>query len=258
MHSRKYLNYRELIPIDVGIITYGLDKIHRLTYNERCLIVGKKSADFHGVVVEKKENTFESMYPYGALAVANYFIDKAKDGNVYLDLLKIIKLVYIAQGWSLAIFERKAFFAEEVEAWSFGPVIPSVYHNFKEFSNQSIDEKAVIWGLSPELDEKYINEKNHVDAKELDHLLNTKFEMNCPTIKKGDKDAFIVLDRVWSGYSNLSSVSLIDLTHQHDTPWNEVYRSGQRGIIIKKESIQNYFIKELDTYFGNTESAQVA
>lgn len=63
-----------------------------------------------------------------ALSVANYFIDLAKKENKNLTQLGLMKRVYIAHGFSLAINKEslldKRF--DKVEAWKYGPVIPSV------------------------------------------------------------------------------------------------------------------------------------
>ena len=57
-----------------------------------------------------------------------------------------MKRVYIAHGFSLAINKEslldKRF--DKVEAWKYGPVIPSVYHSFKQYKADPITEKAVV------------------------------------------------------------------------------------------------------------------
>lgn len=48
-----------------------------------------------------------------------------------MSLLKLIKLVYLAYGWSIALDYR--LFDEPIVAWKHGPVIRSLYHEFKHF-----------------------------------------------------------------------------------------------------------------------------
>ena len=67
------------------------------------------------------------------LSVANFFIDQ--ENNKDVDNIKVNKLVYVSLGFSLGM-EDFVLFDEDVEAWKFGPVIPSVYHHFKKYKDQ--------------------------------------------------------------------------------------------------------------------------
>ena len=68
---------------------------------------------------------------YTALEIAVWFLGaidrKAGDGITHL---KLQKLVYYAQAWSLALLDRPLF-NEEVEAWTHGPVVETVFQRFK-------------------------------------------------------------------------------------------------------------------------------
>lgn len=61
------------------------------------------------------------------LLVADYLV--ARSGG-RLTPLQVIKLTYIAHGYSLAI-NGEPLVDEAVEAWRHGPVVPSVYHRAK-------------------------------------------------------------------------------------------------------------------------------
>lgn len=74
---------------------------------------------------------------FTVLEIANYFIKKAKDSNVELTPIKLIKLVFIAQGTSL-VLNNRVLFKEPVEAWKYDPVIPELYQTFKNYGNQNI------------------------------------------------------------------------------------------------------------------------
>src|SRR3977135_2921517 len=78
---------------------------------------------------------------FDAKAVANFFLDLAKAEGQPLTPMKLQKLVYYPHGWRLGIV-GKALLNEQIEAWEFGPVIPSLYHEFKEFGDQPITRKA--------------------------------------------------------------------------------------------------------------------
>jgi uncharacterized phage-associated protein len=46
--------------------------------------------------------------------------------------LKLQKLLYYVQGWSLALYDRPAFH-EEIQAWIHGPVVPAAFYEYKHF-----------------------------------------------------------------------------------------------------------------------------
>ena len=66
-----------------------------------------------------------------AFDVAEYFliIAKGQDKELITNL-KLQKLLYYAQGFHLAMF-GKPLFKEAIERWTYGPVVPEVYHNYK-------------------------------------------------------------------------------------------------------------------------------
>ena len=71
--------------------------------------------------------------PYDAATVANRFIELAEsDSGRRLTPMQLIKLTYIAHGFSLAI-KNRPLLDESVEAWRYGPVIPSLYRKLKSY-----------------------------------------------------------------------------------------------------------------------------
>jgi len=52
--------------------------------------------------------------------------------------LKLQKLLYYAQAWCLALY-NKPLFGEKIEAWVYGPVVAEVYRAFKNFGSRPID-----------------------------------------------------------------------------------------------------------------------
>ena len=75
-------------------------------------------------------------------AVANEFLNLAKEEKNLICNLKLIKLMYVAQGLSLSLLDKELF-PEPIEAWRYGPVIPSIYHEFKHFGKDPIDERSL-------------------------------------------------------------------------------------------------------------------
>lgn len=138
---------------------------------------------------------------YSASHIANYFLWKAKqDGITNMTPMKLIKLVYFAYAWNLAIFNKRLF-AEKVEAWRHGPVIPSIYHEFKRFGNSAINEYAVKLELETG-------------------------SVSYPIIDNKDQNSLRVVEAVWEKYKQKSGIELSEITHQEDSGWNKVYVHG--------------------------------
>ncbi len=157
-----------------------------------------------------------------ALAVANTFIEIAEEHHQKVTPLKLLKLVYFAHGWHLAL-TGKPLIDEPVEAWKFGPVVCSVYHAFKSYRDKDIEDKESILDM---------------DAPGFDWIT--------PVIEKGDESNLrVFLEKVWDTYGKLGAGQLSNLTHQSDSPWFQVWErengKGQKGIDIPNDLIKAYF-----------------
>jgi uncharacterized phage-associated protein len=138
--------------------------------------------------------------------IANYFLSRAKqDGIKDMTPMKLIKLVYFSYAWNLAIFERKLFY-ENIEAWKYGPVVPSIYHEFKRFGNSTIERYAVNFEFEND-------------------------EMCYPVINRNDKDTIGVVEAVWSAYKNYNGWELSQITHEPNSPWNIAYSIAENSPI---------------------------
>jgi len=70
--------------------------------------------------------------------VANYFLVHVdEDSGDNISNLKLQKLVYYAQGFHLALFNRRLF-RDRIEAWEHGPVVPSLYQKYKKYGAGAI------------------------------------------------------------------------------------------------------------------------
>lgn len=105
-----------------------------------------------------------------AHTVADYLVWFAHEHGSFVSNLKLQKLLYYAQAWHLALFDRPLF-ADRLQAWIHGPVVPSVYQRFKGYGGRSIDEPVSRPGLPNEtvefLDE-LVREYMPLDAFELE------------------------------------------------------------------------------------------
>jgi uncharacterized phage-associated protein len=94
--------------------------------------------------------------------VAHYFVSLVdEDAGDSITNLKLQKLLYYAQGVHLALADE-VLFRDRIEAWKHGPVVPDVYHYYKEHGGQSIPvERVNLEKYSKELRE-LLDEVNHV------------------------------------------------------------------------------------------------
>ena len=167
---------------------------------------------------------------YTTQQVANYFLGRAEAESMPMTQLKLIKLVFLAYGWYIAVMKSKLF-NEQIEAWQHGPVVPSIYHEFKDFRSDPISRKA------------------------MDLDLDT-WDFTTPEISETDNETILVLDRVWGVYKNFSGWDLRERTHKNGTPWHQVYKQGERGIKIKDSDVQAYFEKEIRGYLDAAKAAR--
>lgn len=154
--------------------------------------------------------------------IANFFLDKAEEEGQPISAMKLQKLVYIAYGWYLALMGKRLF-EEDIEAWQHGPVIPSLYHEFKRFRGSPIEGRATIYDY---------------DSNDL----------SIPGVDQGDEDTLSILGRVWNIYHPFSGWALRGKTHQPGTPWHQVYDPGEMSKPIPDELIAEHFRDRISAY----------
>ncbi len=166
-------------------------------------------------------------------AVANEFLSLAESDVGIDDLtnLKLVKLIYISQGLSLAFF-NKPLFEENIEAWMYGPIVPSIYNEFKHFGKSKITAKSV------ELDINF-------DSDDWD------FEFKEP--KLTDENSKKVVQLTWNWYKDIPAGKLIGLTHSKGTPWSLTYVPNENKV-IPIELIKKYYKLFLENMEKNVNS----
>jgi uncharacterized phage-associated protein len=121
--------------------------------------------------------------------IAKYFVSLVdEDAGDSISNLKVQKLLYYAQGAHLAVY-GDPLFAEAIKAWAHGPVVPQVYHQYRQYGAGPIPVESVdLDQYSPEIRE--------------------------------------ILDEVNSVYGQFTASKLRAMTHQEppwrDTPQNEI------------------------------------
>ena len=164
---------------------------------------------------------------YDARLIANYFLKLGRRDGVPVDPMKLQKLVYFAHGWYLATVGQPLL-SETVEAWRWGPVIPSLYWCFNHYGGNPITEFAV--------------------ARRGDSFCGDLTSISeIPTGPEGDS-LREVLNEVWRVLGKFSGIHLSNLTHLKDSPWDITWsaQKGRRGVDINDEEIKRYFQRNLE------------
>ena len=147
--------------------------------------------------------------------VGNIFLEAAKKEGKDITPMQLLKLVYIAHGWSLALFNRPLV-NEPIRAWEFGPVIPSLYFLVRNYLDRPITG----------------NLYHFVDQQEDGYkLLNA------------------LVQKVWKNYKGYNGIQLSALTHKSGTPWDKIFNSPNPGAgkntVIPDSLIQEHYTSRL-------------
>jgi uncharacterized phage-associated protein len=146
---------------------------------------------------------------YDVLTVADTILRLAKSKGKSLTPMQLVKLTYIAHGWSLAIHERDLF-KNRIEAWRYGPVIPDLYQATKSYGRNPIPMDK-------------IGSVDSIEVNEEDRSL---------------------IEGVFNKYGHLDGIALSYITHKDGTPWTQVYRPDILNIEIPDDLIKKHY-KEL-------------
>ncbi len=80
----------------------------------------------------------ESSFGYKPVDIAKWFINTTdRESGDAITHLKVQKLIYYAQAWSIAHYD-KPLFDEDLEAWAHGPVVASVWEYLKHYGYDAI------------------------------------------------------------------------------------------------------------------------
>lgn len=140
---------------------------------------------------------------YRALSVSSYIIERCHSQNRTISNLKLQKILYFVQAEFL-VSRNQPCFAEQIEAWDFGPVVPEVYQEYKIFGGSNI---PVIGRV-----------------------------VNTAVISEADQE---LINGVVDECSRYSASALVDITH-NQSPWVDAYVPGCNNVISQR-SIRDYF-----------------
>ena len=104
----------------------------------------------------------------------------------------------------MALYDEPLF-PESIEAWTHGPVVPEVYHEYKNFGSNAIPIPS-----------------------------NVDFS-------KYDQQTRELLDEVYSVYGQFSAWKLLSLIHEEE-PWKD---ARQDNLIISHQALKKHFNTQL-------------
>ncbi len=141
-------------------------------------------------------------------SVANFFLNIVdRDAGSTITPLKLQKILYYAQGYYLAMYEKELF-SEDFQAWAHGPANPDIYDKYKDYGCSAIAEPSE-------------NE-----------------------IPEFEKDIVEFLFNIWQTFGIYDGKYLEELTHK-EAPWIDARKGYQPGDIctniISKESMKEFF-----------------
>lgn len=112
------------------------------------------------------------------ISVANWFIQRLTnaDSGDNVTHLKVQKLLYFAQAWHMMLLDRPLF-EEDMQAWAHGPVVPSVFHAFKEFGWEALPVDGTVEDMdeeSEEVLEQVVDVYGEYSAKRLEQMTHAE------------------------------------------------------------------------------------
>lgn len=140
-------------------------------------------------------------------SVAKYFLSIVdRESGETITPLKLQKILYYAQGWYMAYYD-KPLFAADFEAWEHGPANRDLYVMYKSKGYNVIEAP----------------ENKPVFDNEISNFLN----------------------RVWNTYGIYDGKYLEQMTHK-EIPWKKTVEEKGYNHIIRKELIKEFFKKRLN------------
>ena len=161
------------------------------------------------------------MPPWNEKEIANLILSWGKDDGIDITPLKLQKLIYFCHVDFLKRFDVPLV-SGEFQAWKFGPVLPSVYEEFSNFSGKNITCFA-----------------ERFDPVAIASVVE---------FAKPEGDALDCIRQSYKGYSKVSASALSNLSHEPCGAWFaalQLFESGRNfNRVISNDLIKNCQISE--------------
>lgn len=140
---------------------------------------------------------------YSALDVAKYVIEHEHSKGREVSNLRLQKLLYFVQAKVLMETDEPCF-EDEMQAWDFGPVVPSVYYKYRIYGSMDIEMNEDV----PNIESKIIE----------------------------------FISAILEFCSNYPTYQLVEITHQQ-SPWINARSRGIKSV-ISPVAIKEYFLSK--------------
>lgn len=132
---------------------------------------------------------------YSPTMIANNVLSRAFAERISVSPMKLQKILYFVASEYQKV-TRRPLLEEPFLTWAYGPVLYSVFDEFRPFSKNSINRYA----RDAQGDALVIDENEDIALKE-------------------------AIDRVWARTKGRSAVELSEITHLPDSAWDKAYQS---------------------------------
>lgn len=143
---------------------------------------------------------------YSPRAVANCFLSIAKAEGSSITNLRLQKLIYFAHGIYLAT-TGAPLVNEPFQAWTYGPVLPSLYALLRVFGNKPISYDIVYNGEDVER----------------------------------NSQAYVIIKMAWDRLKVYTTAQLVEVSHRMGSPWHNAIAKGGRFTEISNDDLRTYF-----------------
>lgn len=158
--------------------------------------------------------------PYKAKSIANAFVTLANRDGYTIDPMQLQKHMYFANGYYLAEHDGRTLINEYFEAWDYGPVVPTVYYEFREYVDRPIKRYAYTF----------------------DRRTGRRIIAPPPI---SDEKAESVIEWVWQTYRDFSGPDLSRITHKVGSPW-DLARKRASNSLMRNERLE---LNDLQAHF---------
>lgn len=149
-------------------------------------------------------------YGHDSRAIANRLLLIAKDHGRSLTIMQLLKLIFFAHGWTLALLDRPLS-KNKAQAWRHGPVFPHVYRALPGSGSEEIRD-----------------------------LINDK-KTGLPFSSRFSPEEEDIMQTVVEGYGHEHAFILSKITHEEDSPWSTTFKERGPYSDIPDGTIKNYF-----------------
>lgn len=157
--------------------------------------------------------------PYKSIAIANQFIVSLPVRGISdVTHMKLQKLVFFAHAWHLAI-AGKPLITEKVQAWKYGPVIPDLYRELKQYGDCVVKNLVTDYDFTGEI------------------------TLITPMVDHSDAFVLDLLSQVIGIYGKYTSIQLSNLSHVEGDPWARTIREA--GGFSEDLEIDDRLIEEI-------------